>query len=617
MRRSADEPRAARSTSLTDRRALPYVALAAIGSMVVYALAGRALTAPWIIPDELIYSELAKSLASGSLPSVRGEVTFGYGLVYPAVIAPAWLVFDDPARAYAAAKLISAAVMALTAFPAYFLARRFVTPSSAAVVAAFSVFVPSMLLSGTLLIEPVLYPIFVLALLAITASVQRPTRRNQILVVAAIALACLTKPLSVVLAPAYVLAVVHLGILDRRQGGSVRSRLEAHATALTVIGGGAVLAIVGPALRGDPGAALGVYAVVLGHIDPGGMLVWFVRHLAGLDLYVAVVPFAATAVVVGRTFLRSTDARPNEFAAISLWTVGGTLAAVAAYSSKPLAGAVGYMPSEARFHERNIFVLVPLLLLGLAMYLERRRPATNRLLVVAALLSAALPLLLPLDSLLVNANFQALSVIPWTAGGIDRFWPFVYLPLGVLAVVALLRRGGTPDVRAWAIPGCFFLVTLVAAHASMSHPEGGATSTLGIGMERRWIDRAVPPGAEVVALWATPERREDAGAGYRIIWMSEFFNRTVGRVVEVGSPMPYDLPHTKGVIGDGVLRDSAGAPIVARYLLAPCSLAVRGRVVAGDPRVAARVYRVGPGPIRLASSGAEGGACDARPVEPT
>ena len=31
--------------------------------------------------------------------------------------------------------------------------------------------------------------------------------------------------------------------------------------------------------------------------------------------------------------------------------------------------------------------------------------------------------MLPLGRLLNNANFQALAVIPWTAGGIERLWP--------------------------------------------------------------------------------------------------------------------------------------------------------------------------------------------------
>ena len=102
-------------------------ATVAIAAIVHAALALRSL-APWIVPDELIYSELAKSLGDGGLPKVRGDVTFEWGLGYPALLAPIWAVVDDVERAYAVAKIWNALILASTAIPAYFLARRF-TPT--------------------------------------------------------------------------------------------------------------------------------------------------------------------------------------------------------------------------------------------------------------------------------------------------------------------------------------------------------------------------------------------------------------------------------------------------------------------------------------------------------
>jgi hypothetical protein len=581
-----------------DRQVLPFVVLGSVASMAIFALAARALGVPWIIPDELIYSELAKSLADGSLPSIRGETTLGYGLVYPTIIAPAWAVFDDPGQAYVAAKLINAVVMGLAAFPAYYLARRFVTPMSAAVVAVFSVFIPSMLLSGTLLIEPLLYPVFLLALLGMVVAIQNPTRRNQLLVVGAIGLACLTKPLSIVLAPAYVLAVLHLGLLDRRIGGSTRKRLRQHTLVLGIFGTLGTLLVAGPALTGDPTAALGVYGVVLGNVDVSGTLVWFVRHLAELDLYVAVLPFAATLLLVSLSATRRLEQRVNEFAAVSLWTIGGTIGVVAAYASKPLAGAPGYMPSEARLHERNMFVLVPLLLIGLALYLERRDGFGKRGRTAALAVAIALPFLLPLGRLLDNANFQALAVIPWTAGGIARLWPLTFVPLALLATVVWIGSPSRAAVRSWALVGAAFLVTTVGAHASMTQQGSGASSTSGIGVDHRWIDHAVPSNAEVLALWVAPRGPVDP-AEEGMIWMSEYFNRSIGDVVEVGVPMAYDLPHLRAKVEDGVLRALTGAGITARYVLASCRVAVTGKVVASDRRAGGKVYRVPPGDIRV------------------
>src|SRR6476646_2446425 len=81
-------------------------------SAVRIALAHRIVT-PWIMVDELVYSELAKSLAANGHFLVRGVPSNGYGFVYPAVIAPAFGLFGSVPRAYAVAKDINAVVMSL------------------------------------------------------------------------------------------------------------------------------------------------------------------------------------------------------------------------------------------------------------------------------------------------------------------------------------------------------------------------------------------------------------------------------------------------------------------------------------------------------------------------
>ena len=77
--------------------------------------------------DELIYSELAKSFASGGHFLLREHASAGYGLVYPVLIAPGWAIFKSVPDAYAMAKAINSVVMSLAAVPAYLLARRVVS----------------------------------------------------------------------------------------------------------------------------------------------------------------------------------------------------------------------------------------------------------------------------------------------------------------------------------------------------------------------------------------------------------------------------------------------------------------------------------------------------------
>ena len=136
-------------------------------STFVRAWIGLRVPSPWILPDEVVYSELAKSIAEGGRPAIREIPSFGWGEVYPTLIAPAWALFDDPVRAYHAALGINALLMSLAAIPAYFLARMFVTRKSSILVAAMTVLVPSMAYTGVVMTENACYPIFLLALLLV------------------------------------------------------------------------------------------------------------------------------------------------------------------------------------------------------------------------------------------------------------------------------------------------------------------------------------------------------------------------------------------------------------------------------------------------------------------
>ena len=107
--------------------------------MLVRLAIGLATPSPWILPDELLYTELARAIADGGLPAVRGDATLGWGVVYPLLIAPAWALFSDPVAAYHASLVVNAVVMSLAAVPAYLLARLFVPATPSLLVAAGSV----------------------------------------------------------------------------------------------------------------------------------------------------------------------------------------------------------------------------------------------------------------------------------------------------------------------------------------------------------------------------------------------------------------------------------------------------------------------------------------------
>ena len=127
---SSDLRGSARSISVADRlRAMPawaWLASIVAASFLVRAWLARGMLGPFVMVDELIYSEMAKSVASDLGFAVRGVPVRGYGVVYPVLIAPAYAVFERIPDAYAALKTINSLVMSLAAVPAYLFARRVV-----------------------------------------------------------------------------------------------------------------------------------------------------------------------------------------------------------------------------------------------------------------------------------------------------------------------------------------------------------------------------------------------------------------------------------------------------------------------------------------------------------
>jgi hypothetical protein len=113
----------------------------------------------------------------------------------------------------------------------------------------------------------------------------------------------------------------------------------------------------------------------------------------------------------------------------------------------------------------------------------------------------------------------------------------------------------------------------------------------GVGARRSWVDAAVPPGARVAVLWS--------GGNELAVWENEFWNRSVGRVYELGTKLPGDMPGVAISVDrrSGILRDRLGRPIRERYVLAERSLSLLGAQVAADPAKQLALYRVS-GPVR-------------------
>jgi hypothetical protein len=569
-------------------RALPpwfWLAVIVTGSALLRIALAHRMVAPWIMVDELIYSELAKSFADHGRFLIRGVPSGGYGFVYPLLIAPAFRFFGDVPRAYAVAKAINAVIMSLAAVPTYFLARRLLTRGLSLGVAALAVLIPSMLYTGTLMTENAFYPLFVLACLVLVLMLEHPTPVRQLTVLVICGACFATRAQALALLGAAVVAPALHGWIER----DLRQRLRRYwmlygAVALVV-----VLALAVTVARGrSPLSLLGAYRAATG---PGysaseiaRYLLW---HVAELDLYVGVVGFAALLALWIAPRVAAPAARA--FAAASLSVFVFLVVEVAAFASR----------HSFRIEERNDFYLAPLALVALfGLATNDVVPRVRRAIIPAAFVAGALPVAIPFGRFVnTSVTSDTFGLLPWwwlQDQGI-HFGPLRLVALGVGLVVALAfatfpRRYTLALVGLTAV---YFVVTGLVAENGRHGVHQASAGGLWAGIRMAhfdWIDRRVGRSADVAFLW------HYAGET-RPLWNNEFFNRSIGTVYTLDGPDPADggLPETPvHEQRDGTLRTATGVIPHVRYAVSYTDLA--GELLAHDRRIGLGLYRV-DGPL--------------------
>jgi hypothetical protein len=549
-------------------------ALVAASALARLFLALR-IDAPWIVVDELIYSELARGIAEGDGYSIRGETTYAYGFVYPLVIAPAYALFDSLPQAYAAVKAVNAVVVSLAAVPAYFLARRVLPTGLSLLAAVLAVALPSLLYAGEVMTENVFYPLFLAVMLLFVLTLERPTPARQLLLLAACVLAYATRAQALAFFPAIALAPFI--------AGSWRSFRVLYGT----LGGVAAFAVLAQLVRGEsPLGLLGAYAAAGEHsYEPAEVARWLLYHVAELDLYVGVFPFAALLVLfalwgrlprVLRPFLAAT-------ASISIFL----LLEVSAFAS---------LSSVQRIEERNLFYLAPLALIALLVWVDQGAPRPALAAGAAAVLAAALPAVIPYERL-IGVPSQSDTLLLLALWRVHERWVDLDEVVAVVVVSATLAALAfllVPRRYALALPIAvlaFFLAVTRPISARMEYAASGALAEGMHNQKRDWVDRAVGGRGEVGVLWT-------GNASRFSVWQNEFFNRSVGRVFYVDRPMEGGLPATQLRLDrrTGALGSDVDVP----FVLTDGSAELVGDVVATDPRRNIVLYEV-DAPLRQAA----------------
>jgi hypothetical protein len=554
-----------------------WLAAIVIGSTVVRAILGRGLVAPFIMVDELIWSEIARGIADAGEPLLRDQPDPGYSVVYPLLISPVYALFDSLPDAYAGVKAVNALLMSLAAIPAFFVARRVVRDGLALLAALMAVAIPSMAYTGTVMTENVFYPLFLLVALVLVVVLERPTPLSITLLLLLVGLAYATRVQAVALAPALLLAPFVLALFDRSSFVATVSRFRW----LYGIVAGALVGVF--AVQLVSGGLLGAYSPVRERsYEVGEAIRYLWWHVAELSLYVLVIPLAATIVLVARA--RSLDARAQAFLAATVSLTLCIVPVVAVFASE----------FSDRIQERNMFYVAPLFCIALLAWIERGAPRPRLLAVVAAVVSALLVVAIPLERFITtSALTDTLMLLPfWSLQDrIGADWmELAALGLAIALAAAFLF---VPRRYALALPLLVLGLWILAIRPIWWGTHGFERFSRGAlfqgirTVDRDWVDQALPPGARAAFLWSGRTDRLTVN-------QNEFFNRGVGPVYYVADPTPGGLPETRVRIdpNTGEVTFSDGKPVRDRFLLADSSFEPDGEPLATDEGWGITLWRV-------------------------
>jgi len=563
--------------------AVSLIALAAVSAYLHSILVGW-VHGPKVFMDELGYEQMAKSFARTGHFALFGKSGTGYAPLYPFLLSPIYALTASARTAYEWAKVENAALISLSVFPVYAIAR-FVLPRGRSVgVAALSLLAPLMLYTSFEMSESLAYPLFLIAIWAMLRAVRRPSVWNDVLLLAAIVLASGARLQQVALLPAALTAILLVAVLhpgpepSRRR--AVVEAIRRHWLLFGMFGASLVGGLAQTAVNGGSLPLAGRYSNVgSAHASVWRVLELAVEHLAELDFAVGVIP-AAAALLCGYALVKlGFPRKPLVFASVavatSVWLVlevAFDAAAFDATSNNPQHGRVLDLP---RIHERYLIYLVPLFLVALvkALPLLRRKIPTRVVLVLAAV-AAALPLAIPFGAVINDTSavdtFSLQAFARVENGGLA---PTHHATLLILLVASLLAFG---VVRAAAVPLPSLAVSMtVIAFLGMSALELNRQITpisaqkLGLPLQSDWVDRVVGRDSEV-SLVSGPSTGRTLAADETAFW-----NASIARVYYTcNAAFGTDFGEQKLVAGD---------EITTRYAVVPAAFSVPGRVLARDP----------------------------------
>jgi hypothetical protein len=540
-----------------------------IVSTVIRAWAASKHAGPAYFPDEYLYPELARSIASSGHAYVRGAPSHFAPLLAPLVTAPAWL-FGSVASGYRAAQTINACFVSLAAVPVFMLARtlRIGRPQALAA-AALTLALPGLLYTSFMLSEPIAYPLVLAAVATGVRALDRPSLRTLAAFLAFVLLATFARLQFAVLLPCFLVALV--GMFAREQ--RVKQTLRRHWRA----GAGLVLATAALALAG-PARSTGYYPSFL-HvgIDIGNLVSNLGLNTLILAIGTGLVLLPGSILGIATAIERSSVRAELAFALMTLAVTIALLLQASIYGDTHVA------------QTRYAFYLAPLWILAFLMYARQGWPRRRVFAVLGlALLTAAVTT--PLTTVAFGQGKMhapelfAVARIEQTFKGVAGTTSsaiFLVLLVGVaLVTAAAWVKPKVATIVAIAFAGAFMTVLSVGAYAF------DATNTSSVrdafaGSDPSWVDNLHVGRVHMVI---TPNGVQ-ADALEQMFW-----NRTVDRAVLLPGARPTDLfPVSRtSVAGDGTVLVH-GKPLTGAALFDEYAASVQLR----------KAQRLGSGPTSV------------------
>jgi hypothetical protein len=576
------------------------VASLIVAGIVVLSMAVRYslaldLPAPWLMGDELLYSDRAKSFLEERRLHFREEYN-PFATAYPALIAPAWAA-ESVKTSYEIAKAINVVLITMTAVVAFFWTKRLAPTRYALVAAGLVLLMPTFEYSGMLMMENASLPASLLAMFVIARALERPTLVWQLAAFAAIGVAGLVRVQLLTLAVVYLTAILLVAVFARlSHGRPLRASLTpfAPSVGICVLGALAYVSLklaTGSSLTSGLGAYSFVGEADYDLVDVGR---WFVWHAGELALSVGFLPAVCVGLLLWAAIRRgsSLTAADRAFVAVALAGSFWFALQAAAFASR----------FSGRIEERYMLYAAPPLLIALAVWVGRDLPRSATSTLVASLVPALLVTTIPFERLFnVPILADTFGLIPFMRltsfldGGVSDLRIVVAAGLAVAVLLLLVLGRRASRVLLPASVALFFLLSGYTVHGAIQDQSAAAAGTTGVS-DPNWVDDAIGSDGEAGYIYGP----SDSANPHRL-WQTEFWNLSVKDVYPLDADPVSSYSDDELDVNEAgrLVPKGSGESVDEPYVLTDPNLGIVGEVVARPGPLA--LVRVRP-PLRIASS---------------